>query len=258
MAKQKLKVAIAGAAGRMGQRLCALTREADDLELVGAWEAPGHPTAGKKGIAANMQQATADADVYVEFTRPEPTLAHLQLAAKNGLPAVIGTTGFRESATALFKPLAKKIPIVWAPNMSVGVTLLCKIVEDAVRALGPDFDAEIVELHHRWKEDAPSGTAKALLAAVQAGRDGKTKIISGREGMVGQRKANEIGVFAVRGGDIVGDHTVYLSGIGERVEITHRAQSRDTFALGALRAARWVAKQKPGLYSMYDVLGWRR
>jgi 4-hydroxy-tetrahydrodipicolinate reductase len=127
-----------------------------------------------------------------------------------------------------------------------------------VRALGPDFDAEIVELHHRWKEDAPSGTAKALLGAVQAGRGGKGKIVSGREGMVGQRKANEIGVFAVRGGDIVGDHTVYLSGIGERVEITHRAQSRDTFALGALRAARWVVKQKPGLYSMDDVLGWRR
>lgn len=258
MGKAKLKVAIAGAAGRMGQRLCVLASQAEELELVGAWEAPHHPAVGKNGISANMQEATANADVYIEFTRPEPTLAHLQLAAKNGLPAVIGTTGFRDSAAALFKPLAKKIPIVWAPNMSVGVTLLCKIVEDATRALGRDFDAEIVELHHRWKEDAPSGTAKALLAAIQAGRGGKTKMVSGREGMLGQRKANEIGVFAVRGGDIVGDHTVYLSGLGERIELTHRAQSRDTFALGALRAARWVVNQQPGLYSMYDVLGWSR
>ena len=256
MAKKKTRVAIAGAAGRMGQRLVALTREAADLELAGAWEAPGHAVAGKAGIAKSMQAAIAKADVYIDFTRPEATLSHLQLAAKQGLPAVIGTTGFNKSAQAMFKPLAKKIPIVWAPNMSVGVTLICKLVEEAVRALGPDFDAEIVELHHRWKEDAPSGTAKALLGAVQMGRGG-ARMVSGREGIVGARSDDEVGVFAVRGGDIVGDHTVYLAGIGERIEVTHRAQSRDTFALGALRAARWVVGKPAGLYDMSDVLGWQ-
>ncbi|XP_060085040.1 4-hydroxy-tetrahydrodipicolinate reductase-like [Ylistrum balloti] len=250
-----INIAIAGAAGRMGQRLVSLTKTAEDLELIGAWESEGHPVIGQNGVVATMQEALQQAHVYVDFTRPEPTLKHLAYASEQGIAAVIGTTGFTKSVTELFAPFATKIPIVWAPNMSIGVNVLLKLVEDAVSALGPDFDVEVLEMHHRWKEDAPSGTAKALLRCIQAKRPTADNIVTGREGITGARSQSDIGAMTLRGGDVVGDHTVYLAGLGERLELTHRAQSRDTFALGALRAARWVAKQQPGLYDMHQVLG---
>ena len=240
----------------MGQRLRALAEQDDELTVAGLWESPGHPSVGRDGIVGAIEPAIANARVYIDFTRPEPTLKHLDAAAAQGVAAVVGTTGFERPVPELFADVAQRIPIVWAPNMSIGITLLRKLVYDAVRALGSGYDAEIIEMHHRWKEDAPSGTAKALLRSVQQARGNQGRVVTGREGMTGERRDDDIGVLALRGGDVVGDHTVILAGTGERIELGHRAGSRDTFAAGALRAARWVVDQPPGLYDMFDVLGW--
>ena len=264
-----IKVIVCGVAGRMGKRLSALTLESDDLKLVGGTEAPGTSSVGQDiGMLAGVRETGIKAvdrlssiihlgDVVVNFTTPEATLESAEVAAANGKAMVVGTTGFSEDQLIQFKKLVAPIPCVFAPNCSVGVNLLFKLANEAARILGSDFDVEITEAHHRFKKDAPSGTAKRLAQAVAEGlsRDLDQVAVYGRKGITGERTTEEIGIHAVRAGDIVGDHTVLFGGIGERVELTHRAQSRDTFAMGALRAIRFVVQAPPGLYDMQDVLG---
>jgi 4-hydroxy-tetrahydrodipicolinate reductase len=195
--------------------------------------------------------------VLIEFTAPEPSLAHLREAADRGIAVVLGTTGFSAAQQQEVAALAARVACMQAPNMSLGVTVLTGIVEETARRLGAAFDIEVSETHHRRKKDAPSGTALALARAAATGRGARLEdwAVFGREGLVGERPSEEIGVLALRGGDVVGDHTVHFFGTGERIEITHRAQSRDAFASGALHAAAWVSGRRPGLYSMRDVLG---
>ena len=265
------KVIVAGAAGRMGARLMRAVINSADLELAGAFERPDHPDIGRDaGLAAGLGELSINlvegldripepADVVIDFTAPQATIGNLQTAAKKNMAAVIGTTGLDDEQQKLIKELAADIRVVMAPNMSVGVNLLFKIVGDVAKILGSGYDLEIIEAHHRLKKDAPSGTAVKLadVLAEATGRDMAEDGVYGRQGLVGQRTDREIGVMAVRAGDIVGEHTVLFGGIGERIEITHRAHSRDTFAQGAARAAAWVVHQPPGLYDMQDVLGLR-
>jgi 4-hydroxy-tetrahydrodipicolinate reductase len=262
-------VVVAGAAGRMGSRLVACLREVPDLRLVGALEAPGHPAAGRDAgevagvgalgvpIGADAVSAIVRDRVLIEFSVPEATLEHLRRAADAGARAVIGTTGFTPSQRDEIAALARRTAIMLSPNMSVGVTLALQVLATMARALGDDYDVEITEIHHRFKKDAPSGTAlrMAEVVAEALGRDLGAVGVYGRQGVPGERSTKEIGMLSLRSGDVVGEHTVSFGTLGERLELTHRAHSRDTFARGALRAARWVATRPPGLYSMQDVLG---
>jgi 4-hydroxy-tetrahydrodipicolinate reductase len=264
-----IALVVAGAAGRMGSRLVACLADARDLRLVAALETPAHPAQGRDaGEAAGVSRLgvplTSDAAavltrdrVLVEFTTPEASLQHLRLAAAAGARAVIGTTGFGPAQRDEITGLAKKTAVVLAPNFSVGVTVALKALTLMARALGDDYDVEVTEIHHRFKKDAPSGTAlrMAEVVAEALGRDLGVVAVHGRQGMPGERTVKEIGVFSLRSGDVVGEHTVSFGTLGERLELTHRAHSRDTFARGALRAARFVAGRPPGLYSMLDVLG---
>jgi len=259
-----MKVAIAGAGGRMGQALIEAVLADRELQLVAALDAAGSAALGRVAgpvkIGADLG-ALAAADVLVDFTRPEGTLAHLEACARHGTGAVVGTTGLTEAQKAALAALAQRIPVVFAPNMSVGVNVLLTLVETAARRLGPAYDIEIVEMHHRHKVDAPSGTAIALgeAAARGAGRSLAECAVYAREGATGERKAGTIGFAALRGGDVVGEHTVIFAGAGERVELAHRAASRQNFAVGALRAAHFVAArraaQQAGLADMREVLG---
>ena len=264
-----LDLVVGGAAGRMGTRIVALARERPDLRVVAALEAPGHRALGADagevaqvgglGVSITSEAAAAIAAgrVLVEFSVPEASLEHLRLVAAAGARAVIGTTGFSAAQRAEIETLGRLAAIMLAPNMSVAVTLAFKLLPIMARALGDDYDVEITEIHHRFKKDAPSGTAvrMAELVAEALGRELATVGVYGRQGLPGERTPKEIGVMALRSGDVVGEHTVSFGTLGERLELTHRAHSRDTFARGALRAARWVAGQPPGLYSMADVLG---
>jgi 4-hydroxy-tetrahydrodipicolinate reductase len=264
-----ISLVVGGAAGRMGTRIVALARERADLRIVGALEAAGHRAlgtdagevaqAGHVGVPITSDAAAAitAGRILVEFSVPEASLEHLRLVAAAGACAVIGTTGFSEAQRAEIEALGRRAAIMHAPNMSVAVTLAFKLLPIMARALGDDYDVEITEIHHRFKKDAPSGTAvrMAELVAEALGRDIATVGVYGRHGLAGERPAKEIGVMALRSGDVVGEHTVSFGSLGERLELTHRAHSRDTFGRGALRAARWVAGQPPGLYSMADVLG---
>jgi 4-hydroxy-tetrahydrodipicolinate reductase len=264
-----VKVVVAGAVGRMGTRIIANILAGSDFELVGALESSGDSALGKDaGLVAGCGECgikitdspdavMPKADVLIDFTAPQTTILHLETAAKHGKAAVIGTTGHGVEEKRAIESLAKKLPFVMASNMSVGVNVLWKVVADAARLLGESFDVEIVEAHHRLKKDAPSGTAMttAEVLAKALGRDLAKDAVYHREGIVGARRPGEIGIQAIRGGDVVGDHTVFFLGNGERLEVTHRATSRDTFALGALRAAQWIAGKPNGLYSMADVLG---
>jgi 4-hydroxy-tetrahydrodipicolinate reductase len=263
------RVIVCGAAGRMGKRLSALTLESNDLELAGGTEAPGAPGVGQDigtsagvkevgiRIVGDLRTILSHGDVVVDFTVPEATLQHAELAAEGGKALVVGTTGLSPDQLTRFRKLVASIPCVFAPNYSIGVNLLFRLAKETASTLGQGYDVEITEAHHRFKKDAPSGTAKRLAQAVAEGlaRDLDQVAIYGRKGITGQRTDQEIGIHAVRAGDIVGDHTVLFGGVGERIELTHRAQSRDTFAMGALRAVRFVAKAPPGLYDMQDVLG---
>jgi 4-hydroxy-tetrahydrodipicolinate reductase len=251
-----VKIAVAGAGGRMGQALIAAVLADRELTLASAVDVAGSPAIGQPAgsikIAADPG-AIAQADVLLDFTRPEGTLAHL----KHARALVIGTTGFTEEDKGQIAEAAQRIPIVMAANFAVGVNALYKLAETAARILGDAYDVEIVEAHHRNKVDAPSGTALELgrIVAHALGRDlGKTASY-GRKGDIGERKPKEIGFHAIRGGDIIGEHTVLFAGMGERVEVTVRSQSRATYAGGALRAAKWLKDRKPGLYGMADVLG---
>lgn len=253
----------------MGRLIVALAGDDPELRIAGAVEAPGHPALGRDAgevagggnlgvpITADLGAVCRREHVVLDFTAPAATMRHAQTAAERGAALVIGTTGFSAAQDRELRALAARTRAVVAPNMSVGVTVLTELVGAAGRLLDPSFEAEIVEIHHHAKKDAPSGTALALGRAVAAARrhdfDG-TRVLA-REGLVGARRPDEIGIVALRAGDAVGDHTVVFGGLGERLELTHRAQSRDCLARGALRAARWVVDRPPGVYSMRDVLG---
>ncbi len=262
----KIRVAIAGSGGRMGKVLLECVAQADDMALHAALEHSNRALlkqdasilGGTSGVSitADAEQALQGADVLIDFTRPEGTLHHLEICRKLGVNMVIGTTGFNAQQKAQLGAAAQEIGIVFAPNMSVGVNLVFKLLETASRVLANGYDIEIIEAHHRHKVDAPSGTALGLgeVIARTLGRDLSKCAVYGREGVTGERDPSTIGFATVRGGDIVGDHTVLYAGIGERIEITHKASSRATFALGALRAARFLQANKAGLYDMQDVL----
>jgi 4-hydroxy-tetrahydrodipicolinate reductase len=257
-----LRVAVCGASGRMGRVVTRLCQEASDLELVGACAGSNDPAlgedagvlagAGVAGVAItdDMSAALLGADVVVDFSLPAALAELARHAARQGVALVSGTTGLVD-ASALDEA-AHEVPVLWAPNMSLGIQVLSEIVAEAARRLGPDFDIEITEVHHKRKADAPSGTAIRLADALSEVRP--LRAVPGRQGIVGARAQDELGIFALRGGDVIGDHTVHLLGPGERLELTHRATSRDLFAEGALRAARWVVGQRPGRYSLAEVL----
>jgi len=262
-------IVVAGAAGRMGNRIVACLAGLPDLRLVAALEAPEHAAIGrdagelagigKAGVSVGADAAAAIAHdrVLIEFSVPEASLAHLELVAQNGARAVIGTTGFSAAQRAEIGELAKRAAIVLSPNMSVATNVAFKLLATMAKALGDDYDIEITEIHHRFKKDAPSGTAlrMAEVVAEALGRDLDQVAVYGRQGLPGERTRPEIGILSLRSGDVVGEHTVSFGTLGERLELVHRAHNRDTYARGALRAARFIAARPPGLYSMADVLG---
>jgi 4-hydroxy-tetrahydrodipicolinate reductase len=263
-----LRIAIAGASGRMGHMLIEAVGAADDVVLAGALDQAGSPSLGQDAagflgkasgvtISSDVKAGLAGADVLIDFTRPEGTLTHLAACRELGVKAVIGTTGFSEVQKAQIAEHARHIAIVMAPNMSVGVNVVLKLLDTAARALSQGFDIEVIEAHHRHKVDAPSGTALAMgeVVAAALGRDLEQCAVYGREGVTGERDPSTIGFATIRGGDIVGDHTVLFAGTGERIEISHKASSRATFAQGAVRSARFLAGKASGLYGMNDVLG---
>ena len=259
---------ICGAAGRMGKRIIACALEEAGWKIAGAVEKPGHPWlgrdsgeiagAGKTGacLGSSLADVIAGADVIVDFSSPETGVGNAVVAGQAGKPMVIGTTGLSPEQERAIRESLKKVAVVLAPNMSIGVNLLFELVGRAAAALGEDYDVEIVEAHHRFKKDAPSGTAVRIgkIVAEIRGQKWEAAAVHGRAGIVGERKRGQIGVHAVRAGDIVGEHTVIFSSLGERLELTHRAHSRDTFARGALLAARFVLQSPPGFYTMADVL----
>ncbi|HXF46640.1 MAG TPA: 4-hydroxy-tetrahydrodipicolinate reductase [Burkholderiaceae bacterium] len=261
-------IAIAGSTGRMGRTLIEAVLDAGDLRLVAALDRAGSPELGhdcgqflgrSTGVrVASELDAIAGADVLIDFTRPEATLVHLRACTQHRVKLVIGTTGFDAAGKDAIAAAARSIPIVFAPNMSVGVNATLKLLELAARILD-GYDVEIVEVHHQHKVDAPSGTALKMGEVIAAARGRKLQDVAvyARHGITGERKPGSIGFAALRGGDIVGDHTVLFAGAGERVEITHRSASRMNYALGALRAARFLAGKDAGLFDMYDVLGLR-
>jgi len=262
-------VVVCGVAGRMGQRLASLILESDDLNLVGGTEAPGHEAIGKDlgevigrprlglGVSDSLTEVVDPARVVIDFTLPEATLEAAAVCAAKAKAMVVGTTGLSEAQLAEFRRLVEPIPCVFAPNYSTAMNLLFKLVEAAARILGEEYDVEVVEAHHRFKVDAPSGTALRLAEKAAEGleRNLSEVAVHGREGIVGERTRQEIGLHAIRAGDLTGDHTVLFGAPGECLELRHRATSRDAFAQGALRAVRFVAPAAPRLYSMWDVLG---
>jgi 4-hydroxy-tetrahydrodipicolinate reductase len=261
-----MKLAIAGSSGRMGRMIIAAALAGEDLQIVAALERPESPELGRDcgeflGRRTNVRitdrlDAIAQADVLIDFTRPEATLAHLNICTAHGVGAVIGTTGFDDAGKAALAAAAQTTALVVAPNMSVGVQALLRLVDLAARLLSEGYDLEILEMHHRDKVDAPSGTALQIgeVAARARGQALEQCAVFARQGHTGPRPANSIGFATLRGGDVIGDHSVLFAGAGERIEITHRSTSRQSYALGALRAARFLAGRSAGLYSMQDVL----
>lgn len=266
-----VRVAVAGIGGRMGSRIAQLVMETENMELSAGFEHAEHPKLGRdlaeivggpatgKLVAPGITDVFDAADVIIDFTSAAASLEHLKAASAAGRAMVIGSTGFSADMVARARELAHRTPCVLAPNMSMGVNVLFKVVADVARLLGDDFDAEIVEIHHRFKKDAPSGTALKLaqVIAESLDRDLDQVGVYERHGMIGERTGKEIGIQTMRGGDVVGEHTIVFAGMGERLELTHRAHSRDNFARGAIRAAQWVVRQAPGLYDMQNVLGIR-
>jgi len=266
-----LKVVVAGAAGRMGLRIINVLSTSEGLRLSAAVERRGHPLLGQDvnnlaGLPSREKSITItddlvaslkDGDVLIDFTFPEATLNHVKACSNLGKPAVIGTTGFSKEQTEQMRQYAQTVPVMISPNMSIGVNLCFKILSEIAKTVGDDYDMEIIEAHHHLKKDAPSGTAMkmAQIIAQAVNRNIDEVGIYTRKGLIGERTKKEIGIQTLRAGDIVGEHTVMFAGIGERIEITHRAHSRDTFAAGAVRAAKWIVSAKPGIYDMQDVLG---
>lgn len=269
--KEQLQIVVCGAGGRMGARVINAIQHIPEVELAAGVERAGHPILDKglgqylglpelaSPVVSDLDEVIGKADVIIDFTAPEASLVHLELATAKKRPLVVGTTGFDDEQKDRFKDSGKQIAVCLSPNMSVGVNLLFSIVGHVARILGDEYDPEIIEVHHRLKKDAPSGTAMQLARIIAEARDWKVEKtgVYGRKGMVGERKSQELGVHAVRTGDVVGEHTVIFGGPGERIELVHRAHSRDTFAYGAIKAARFVVKAAPGFYDMQDVLGLR-
>jgi 4-hydroxy-tetrahydrodipicolinate reductase len=266
----KIHFAVAGASGRMGRTLIEAIMKAPDATLVGALDITGSPFLGKdagemvgapSGVAVSddIEATLAKAGCLIDFTRPEGTLRHLEICRRHKVAMIIGTTGMNAEQKRVIEDAAREIPIVFAPNMAVGVNLVFKLLDTAARILNEGYDVEIVEAHHRHKVDAPSGTALRMgeVVAAALGRSLEECAVYGREGHTGERPATQIGFATVRGGDIVGDHTVLFAGTGERVEISHKAASRMPYALGSLRAARFLKGKAGGLFDMQDVLGLR-
>ena len=266
----QMKIAVAGASGRMGRMLIEAIRNASDAELAGALDVAGAAGLGADAsgflgqdsgvvITDRLEQGLANADYLIDFTRPEGTLKHLEYCAAHGIKMIIGTTGFDDAGKAAIAAAAEKTAVVFAPNMSVGVNVTMKLLELAAKSFAEGYDIEIIEAHHRHKVDAPSGTALQMgeVVARALGRDLKEVGVFAREGVTGERNPSSIGFATIRGGDIVGDHTVLFAGIGERIEISHKSSSRVTYAHGSLRAARFLAGRDSGLYDMQDVLGLR-
>jgi len=266
-----IKVVVTGAAGRMGTQIVRLVQGAEGLALHGAVERAGSPALGQDAatlaalppadvkVVDDLPKALPGADVVIDFTSHEASARHAELCAEQGVALVIGSTGFTPEARARVAAAARKIPVLLSPNMSVGVNVVFELVRQAARILGADYDVEIVEIHHKKKRDAPSGTAVRLgeVAAEALGRDPADALAYSRHGIIGERPPTQIGVQTLRGGDVVGEHTVFFCGEGERVEITHRATSREQFARGAIRAAQWLPRKPAGMYDMADVLGLR-
>jgi len=266
-----IKAVVAGAAGRMGSRIINVLSTSEGIRLSAAVERKAHPLVGQDScgpaglprgdvltvITDDLAVALKAGDVLIDFTLPETSLDHIKICADLGKPLVVGTTGFSKEQLGEINKQAQKIPCVLSPNMSIGVNLCFKILAEIAKTIGEDYDIEIVEAHHRMKKDAPSGTAMkmAQVIAQAVNRNLDEVGVYARKGMIGERSKKEIGIQTLRAGDIVGEHTVMFAGKGERIEITHRAHSRDTFAAGAVRAAKWVVGKKPGLYDMQDVLG---
>jgi 4-hydroxy-tetrahydrodipicolinate reductase len=264
-----IKLIITGACGRTGSAILKLATADADFMVAHIIEAKGHPLIGKMiavpGVSAaslpleaDLGAIIEDGDVIIDFTEPAASFLHFKTAAEHGKAIVVGTTGFSPERLDEMKGTAGCRTVI-SPNMSIGVNLLFSLAQKAAQVLGPDYDTEIIEMHHKWKKDAPSGTAVRLKEVVTGADPSRAWIeVTGRNGIVGERRPDEIGVFAVRAGDIVGEHTVFFVGAGERVEITHRAYSRDNFARGALTAAKWIVRQRAGNYDMSDVLGLRK
>jgi 4-hydroxy-tetrahydrodipicolinate reductase len=264
-----INIVVCGSAGRMGRAILETLSGESDLGLGAALEKKGHPAVGQPvgkliGVESWLSPVSDDTDtvfsggdVAIDFTHPEGTLSHLRVATTLKKSMVIGTTGFTQEERGFIVQAAKTIPIVFSPNMSVGVNVIFRLLSDATRALGDAYDVEIVEIHHRHKKDAPSGTSLRMGEVVAEARKTTLSQVGrfAREGNIGARSAGEIGIQSMRGGDVIGDHTILFAGQGERIEITHRADSRKNFAHGAILAARWVVRQPPGLYTMMDVLG---
>ncbi|MDZ4697325.1 MAG: 4-hydroxy-tetrahydrodipicolinate reductase [Deltaproteobacteria bacterium] len=267
---QNLKIGVFGAAGKMGRTIVRVIADTKGTSLGAAIEGPNNPTIGQDagalagvtplGVAVKGESPGADAAAaWIDFSLPEVTVANADAAARAGVAFVAGTTGLSDAQKAKLAEAGQKIPVVFSPNMSIGVNVLLELVKRATVSLGTDYDIDIVEAHHRMKRDAPSGTALRLAEAVAEGRERPLSEIAcySRHGEIGARPPGELGIQTLRGGDVVGDHTVFFFGQGERIEITHRASSRETFARGAVRAAIWAAGRAPGLYDMRDVLGLR-
>jgi 4-hydroxy-tetrahydrodipicolinate reductase len=265
-----MKIAIAGASGRMGRMLIETVLNDADARLAGALDRSGAPQLGQDAgaflgkttgvvLTDDIERVFADADFLIDFTRPEGTMPHLEAALRHNVKMIVGTTGFDDAQKAQLRAAGEEIGIVFAPNMSVGVNVTMKLLEFAAKQFAEGYDIEIIEAHHRHKVDAPSGTALAMgeVIAGALGRDLKDCAVYGREGVTGERDPSTIGFSAIRGGDIVGDHTVLFAGIGERIEITHKSASRLSYAQGALRAARFLAGRDAGFFDMQDVLGLR-
>ncbi|MEA1866580.1 MAG: 4-hydroxy-tetrahydrodipicolinate reductase [Thermodesulfobacteriota bacterium] len=264
-----IRAIVAGAGGRMGGRIINMIHETEGITPGAAFEHPDSPAVGQDAgavagleslgvtVADSLDSVIDQGDVIIDFTISEASLKHSRIAASHKKPIIIGTTGLASGELDEIKQLAKDFPCVLAPNMSVGINLLYKLVDTAADVLGDDYDVEIVEAHHRMKKDAPSGTALQLgrVIASSLGRNFDEVGLFERHGFIGERSKKEIGIQTLRAGDIVGEHTVLFGGIGERIEIVHKASSRDTFAKGAVRAARWIVEQPAGFYDMQDVLG---
>ena len=264
-----IKIAVAGAAGRMGRAILKIAAQDKECRIAGGLEQASSPSIGEDlgsltggaplnvKVTANIAEVLSNADVLIDFTHFSATDSHLKAVLQKKIGYVVGTTGLNEAILAALKSASAMIPVVQSPNMSIGVNVLFKLSEMTAKALNEDYDIEIVEAHHRMKKDSPSGTALKLLEVMAKARrcDLKKDVVYGREGETGVRPRGQIGVLAMRGGDVIGDHTVSFLAEGERVELTHRASSRDAFAQGAVRAAKFVAIQKPGLYNMAQVLG---
>ena len=264
-----VKAIVTGAAGRMGSRIISIIRDTEGLELSGALERNGNPAIGKDAgffsggalsgisITSSLEQVIDKGDVVIDFTAAEASIENLKVVSKAGKAIVIGSTGFTSAQIEEVKKYCGEVPCVMSANMSVGVNVMLKVLHDTASTLGEDYDVEIIEAHHRLKKDAPSGTALMIAGCLAdaLGSDLSEVGVYSRHGIIGERSKKEIGIQTIRGGDIVGDHTVMFAGTGERLEFTHRAHTRDNFARGAIRAAMWVVGKNPGLYDMQDVLG---